>query len=53
MIGTAASFHALPCALGAQGSSWLRRSSTQEREPDSPPCAAVMGTMHTETDGRP
>src|SRR5919109_246097 len=53
MIGTAASFHDLPCVHGAQGSAWLRRSSTQEREPDSHPRAAVRVTMHTEADGRP
>jgi len=34
MIGTAASFHALPCVLGCTGR-WLLCSSTQESEPDS------------------
>jgi hypothetical protein len=53
MIGTAASFHALPSAHGAQGSSWLLRSSTQVSEPDSHPLAAVTVTTLTEADGRP
>jgi hypothetical protein len=53
MMGTAASFHDLPCTLGAPGSSWLRRSSTPEREPDSQPLAAVMVKTLTEADGRP
>jgi hypothetical protein len=53
MMGTAASFHALPDAHGAPGFSSLLRSSTQENEPDSHPAAAIMVTMYTEANGRP
>src|SRR5215813_4013031 len=53
MIGTASSFHDLPGAHGAPGSSWLLRSSTQESEPDSHPVAAVTVTTLTEPDSRP
>ena len=53
MIGTAASFHALPCVQGAQGASWLLCSSTQESEPDSHPLAVVTVTTLTDADSRP
>src|SRR5262249_33342971 len=53
MMGIAASFHALPGAHGAPGSSWLLRSSTPEREPDSHARAAITVTTLPEANSRP